>query len=694
MLNKKRNFIEYFNYIIIFTFIIFAIISIIIIKTTTSALKENELEKQEKLMDLTEYNVKTLIDQWMNVIKVDLYTTPDYINIKLFHLEYIKGAYSFDEHYKIKNILKQGSEHLKKDFSVKYYKNTCQNMVVGEYRVLPFVFSPLSSSPEISAIVKYDNNLYYIFIFDNEFIKSEILKFVPEKTYIIFTMNKNVVFLNNSPYEIRIINNKEELKQFFGANAVISSKKLDFFSGNIYFITPFEKFSNSLFYLKLSFLIILLMLIIIFIIIHTLERSFIHEMKQITQWGRNWNPGDIILQKETHFNENHLINNAFIALMNNVNTTLKQLKETQFELMQSQKMETMGLMAGGFAHDFNNILTVLKTEVELMKYTDDPEEINESLENIEESIKRASNIIKQMLVFSKKGDVNFETFNFNEFINNTYKLLRKGIPLNIKLSINNNIDNNVKIFGDQNQLTQVLLNLITNARDAVKNVEKPEIIINISTEIIENNNFIKLQIIDNGTGIPEENIKKIFDPFYTTKGKKGTGLGLAIVNKIISDHNGKIEVSSSPNKGSIFSIYLPTTTDKIIFNEMDIIYETTNLKGKNILIVDDEIGIRKNLKKQFEKMGATVYTAHCVKNGIELYEKFKDIIDIVITDYMMPEETGDKLVEYIRRYNPDVKIVVITGYLSDEVREKLEKFNVLILNKPFEFAELITAITR
>lgn len=686
---KKGKFINYFNILIIFVFITFFIISISIINVTLNTFQNTEREKQKKLIELIEYSIENLVDRWIKIINVDLYTSPKYLSLKIYPIDFIKKAYVFDSSYKIKEIIKQDiDEPLDIGFSVKYYQQFCENMVLGEYRIIPFSFSPLTSKPELSAVLKYDKDTYYIFIYNTDTIKEEIIKFIPEKSYVVFTINKNVVFLNTSSYPLKIVRGIEDLNSYFGNKSIITSRNLQMFSGKIYFITPYEKFADDLKYLEFPFKIVLLALFFIFIFIYMIEKNFINEMLRVVHWGSEWKPGSEIKDIPTAFYENENIKDSIKSLMNNINNTLNSLKKTQNELIQSQKMEIIGIMAGGFAHDFNNILTVLKTEVELMKYAESKEEIDESIENIEVAIKRATNIIKQMLVFSKKSKLHFEIFNLKNFMDNTYKLLRKGIPLNISLELKNNVSDDINIYGNSNQITQVLLNLVANSRDAVVNVEKPKIEITIDQFIIEKNEYVRITIADNGMGMNKETLDKIFEPFYTTKGKQGTGLGLAIVSKIISDHGGFIEVSSEMHKGTSFHIYLPISRDKIVKDQEFHIEEVVTLEDKYILLVDDEDSIRNNLKKQFEKLKAYVYPATSVKEGKVIFKNEKRI-NAVITDYMMPEETGEKLVEYIRNMDKDIKIIVITGYLSNDVRIKLEKYNVDIVTKPFEFSDLL-----
>ncbi|KLO24284.1 hypothetical protein X275_00370 [Marinitoga sp. 1197] len=685
---KNIKFSTFFDIFLIIVFFIFLTISSISSKISLNILINNEIKKGEKLMELTEISVKDLINRWIDIFAIDLYTTPEFLNLKLQKADAVKSAYVFDNNFIITEIIKQDEKYLKKGFSVNYLKDICQNMLVNEYKILPFTFSVFSFSPAIAIVLKYSNDSYYIWILNDEFIKKEILKFVPEKTYVLFSI-KDTVFLNTTPIDFSMINNEQDIKKILGNQYIITNRYFKIFDANIYYITSLKYIKDKLGLLNKYIRYITLFLLISFVLIFLLKREFISEMSAVLNWGSKWKPeNDIKISKKT-FYENIQISESFKNLMSRVNETIKELKETQEELIQSQKLETIGIMAGGFAHDFNNILAVLKTEVEMMKESQDFDEINESIQNIELAIKRAKNIIKQMLVFSKKGKTKYEYFNFKEFINSTFKLIKKGVPLNINLVLNNSINEDISIYGNSNQLMQVLLNIITNARDAVKSVEKPKIEIN--TSIIKNNEdaFLQIEIKDNGAGIPDEIRDKIFDPFFTTKGKGGTGLGLTIVSKIIKDHNGNIKIFSKFNEGTNFVITLPIQyKDKPLKNTKEKL-KKSKIQSFKVLIVDDEKRLRKNIKKYLNKKKFKIIEASSVDEAIEIIKKDNEI-DYIITDYMMPEKTGDYLVNFINQYNKDIKITVITGYLSDEVEKKLKKYNVKIILKPFEFEELLS----
>jgi len=238
-----------------------------------------------------------------------------------------------------------------------------------------------------------------------------------------------------------------------------------------------------------------------------------------------------------------------------VENAYQELKTTQSQLLQSEKMATIGTLAGGVAHEINNPLSAILMNTQILLKDSKDKSERESLKLIEENTRRCRDIVRSLLTYSRKPELGeFESIDLNRVIGDSSNLLQHQLKRD-NIKIEKKCGNIPWIEGNANELQQVFTNLILNARDAIKEAGKPGKII-IST--FQKGRFIVSKVIDNGVEIPKEDIKRIFDPFFTTKDVgKGTGLGLSIVYKIIEKHNGRIDVSSTVNKGTVFTIRLP-----------------------------------------------------------------------------------------------------------------------------------------
>lgn len=380
-------------------------------------------------------------------------------------------------------------------------------------------------------------------------------------------------------------------------------------------------------------------------------------------------------------------------------TSQKRL-EAQFQ--QAQKMEAVGTLAGGVAHDFNNLLqTVLGyTEILLM---DDRSRVlfSEDLQQIKRAAHRGAELTQQLLTFSRKVQTKLSPVDLNEEVRQVEKLLRRTIPKMIEFELDL-ADDLRMINADPAQVEQVLMNLTVNAKDAMPEggrlIFKTENIFIIEEFYKEHlwakpGHYAQLTVSDTGHGMDGETIKHIFDPFYTTKGVgKGTGLGLAMVYGIVKSHEGYILCESEPGKGTTFRIYFPATEQGRGVEEWR---EDKELKGgsETILLVDDEEPIRNLGEQIFAKHGYTVLKVSDGESALKLYQEKKGEIALVVLDLIMPGMGGKKCLEELLQINPEVKVVITSGYSPDGSHKTfLEGGAKNFISKPFNMKEMLQVV--
>ncbi|MDQ6999196.1 MAG: PAS domain S-box protein, partial [Mariprofundus sp.] len=365
------------------------------------------------------------------------------------------------------------------------------------------------------------------------------------------------------------------------------------------------------------------------------------------------------------------------------------------QFLQAQKMEAVGTLVGGIAHDFNNMLAGLTGNLYLVKnrVKDDPYLVHR-LDTMEDLSSHAANMIKQLLGFSRRGCVSIQPIDLTSFLKEALKMISVLVPETI--AIDEHICNQpLQVEGDVTQLHQVILNLVNNARDALDGVKKPAISITLESfhadDVFINTHpyfvvgdYALLSIADNGSGISEEHIKQVYEPFFTTKAQdKGTGLGLAMVYGTIKTHQGFIDVQSRECEGTTFHIYLPVSTDHQtahISSEA----EPAMGKGETILLVDDQQYLIKTGKSVLESLGYHIRVAENGRQAVNMVKTDADI-DLVIMDVVMPVMGGKAAAAEIRKFHPSVQIIFATGYDEDTAPPMKDE---LLICKPFSIAEL------
>lgn len=382
--------------------------------------------------------------------------------------------------------------------------------------------------------------------------------------------------------------------------------------------------------------------------------------------------------------------------------TEHDMLEEQF--IHAQKMEALGTLVGGIAHDFNNMLAGITGNLYLAKkLVKDNPDVSEKLTNAEDLSFRAAEMIKQLLTFARKDRVNMEHFPLTSFIKEAINLLCSSIPENITIDQDICADDLI-VNGDTTQIQQILLNLVNNASDALKQHDDPKITIRLKA-IQADKAFLKkhpgfkpgayaqLSVEDNGIGIPENLRARLFEPFFTTKEVgKGTGLGLAMVFGVVKNHHGFVEVDGTENEGSIFKIYLPIMDAKHVKATPKLEEaQTRHGAGETILLVDDQIDVVETGKQVLESMGYLVMTADNGRDAVALFKDHSEQIDLIVMDVVMPIISGDKAAELIREIKPDIKIIFATGYDKGQIIETKDE---VVISKPYSIENMSELISK
>jgi len=365
---------------------------------------------------------------------------------------------------------------------------------------------------------------------------------------------------------------------------------------------------------------------------------------------------------------------AFISVQTDISElkqTKDEKKELENKLQQAQKMESIGNLAGGIAHDFNNLLFPIigMSEMLLEDLPEDSLEY-ENAEEIFQAGKRAGDLVKQILAFSRQSEHKMSPVRVQNVLKEVLKLSRSTIPTNIEIQQNIQQDCGL-VMADPTQIHQIGMNLITNAFHAIEgkngtiDIELKEIILKdneLSGRDLQPGQYIKLSVSDNGIGMSEDTILKIFEPYYTTKEQgKGTGLGLAVLYGIVKEHKGEINVYSELGKGTAFNVYLPimkklsevTAVDKMVKVETGI---------ERILLVDDEISVAKLEGQMLSRLGYRVTVKTESNDALNTFKANPNSFDLVISDMTMPGMTGDQLTKKIISIKPGIPIIICTGF--------------------------------
>jgi two-component system cell cycle sensor histidine kinase/response regulator CckA len=353
-----------------------------------------------------------------------------------------------------------------------------------------------------------------------------------------------------------------------------------------------------------------------------------------------------------------------------------QLEE---QVRQTQKMESLGLLAGGISHDFNNILAVIAANASLLNdFVPEGHPDRELVEEIDTAVRRGASLTRQLLAFSRKQVVESVVVDLNAAVNDTRKMLRRmvGEDVVITTSLEPEL---CRIRIDPGYLVQVLMNLAVNARDAMPRGGT----FTITTRNIDSKREVMFTVSDTGCGMPPDVKARVFEPFFTTKGLgKGTGLGLSVVHGIIEQAGGRIEIDSEVDVGTTFRVFLPLEDAPV---EVIADVAVAGSQGsENVIIVDDDPYVRRSISRTLRSRGYNVFEAGDGRTALQLLRVHGKDVRLLVTDVVMPGMDGQTLVEIARRRRPSLPVLFISGYTDDAVLQHgVKRADVSILEKPF-----------
>ena len=409
-----------------------------------------------------------------------------------------------------------------------------------------------------------------------------------------------------------------------------------------------------------------------------------------------------------------MLNGQTCLLAHIIDTT--EQKNLEMRFAHSQKMQAVGQLAGGVAHDFNNLLTAMIgfCDLLLMRHPAGDQSFADIMQ-IKQNANRAANLVRQLLAFSRRQTLQPKTLDITDVLAELSNLVRRLIGENIELKVVHGRDLGM-VKADQGQLEQVFINLAVNARDAMtgggtltiqtsnisisrKNPVSKDLIPPVEGDIVPHGDYVLVEVIDTGTGISPQLLQKIFEPFFSTKEVgSGTGLGLATVYGIIKQTDGYIYVTSTPGKGTKFSIFFKRTSasDVQAANEAEAIERAVpaDLTGRaTILLVEDETPVRIFAARALRNKGYTVLEADCGENALEVMEQHGSEVEVIITDVIMPGMNGPTMIEKLSPNYPDIKVIFISGYAEDAFVNSYgteRSFN--FLPKPFTLKQLASKV--
>lgn len=437
------------------------------------------------------------------------------------------------------------------------------------------------------------------------------------------------------------------------------------------------------------------------------------------EWGvaRAVKKGEISTNEEIEIEcfdgTRRIINNAAVPILNDkqeiigaiaINEDITERKKIEKNLRQMQKMEALGTLAGGIAHDFNNILMPITINAEMALFDiQEGSPLYDCLFQIQEAAKRGKDLVNQIITFSRQKEQKMIPVKIIPIIEETIKFLRSGLPKDIEIYKKIEVERDT-VLGDPTQIQQVLMNLFNNAVYSMKEkggkIEISLAGIETDSEMIAKypdlklGKHLKLIVSDRGCGMKPEVLDLIFDPFFTTKKPgEGTGMGLSVVHGIVKNHNGAITVYSEPEKGTVFTIFLPHAEGD--FRVEPKLSETIP-KGKGrIFFIDDEESQIKSIHPMLERLGYTVQVEIDSVKAIETFKESPESFDLIITDQTMPKLTGNKLAETVLSIRPDIPVILCTGFSEMIDADKAESMGIsAFLMKPFTIKEIAETINR
>ena len=383
----------------------------------------------------------------------------------------------------------------------------------------------------------------------------------------------------------------------------------------------------------------------------------------------------------------------------------KESRKLEEQLHQSQKMDAVGQLAGGIAHDFNNSLTLIKVCSQLaLQELGEGDPIREKIQKIDEATQRSGDLVRQLLTFSRRQVVEMKVLDLNHLLTNLDKMLRRVIGEDIEL--NNKLSEGLRMVkADPGQIEQVVVNLTLNARDAMPNGGKL-VIETANAELdqgyarehiqVTPGPYVELSVSDTGKGMISEVRQHIFEPFFTTKeAGKGTGLGLFMVYGIIQKHGGHIVVESEPGVGSTFKVYLPQADEQMEAARGELLEKKLPRGGETVLVVEDDNDLRSLMAQALRQQGYRALEAANGEEGLLLFDKYRQEINLVVTDIVMPVMSGFELTDLLMPLCAKMKVLYISGYPDNPaLQNRYLNREANFLAKPFSLEDLAIKVRK
>lgn len=374
------------------------------------------------------------------------------------------------------------------------------------------------------------------------------------------------------------------------------------------------------------------------------------------------------------------------------------------KLQQAQKMEALGTLAGGIAHDFNNILAIILGNAELaIEDVSERSPVRHRLEEARKACLRAKDIVKQILTFSRQTEHEMTPTKITPIIEESIKLLRSSIPTTIEMRHNLSSHSDT-INGDPGQIKEILINLCSNSAYAMREnggvleISLENITLDEQTAVgyddLSPGDYLRLSVSDTGQGIEPDILNRVFDPYFTTKeAGEGTGMGLAAVSGLIRNHNGAITVHSEEGKGATFHVYLPLVQDEI--SPKADMEEPLPTGSECILFIDDEQSLVNLGRQILGRLGYSVITRTSSSEALDLFRKNPQQFDLVVTDMTMPDMQGDRLAKELIKIDPDIPIILFSGYSDRIDEEKAKEMGIAAyIMKPVAMREMANTIRK
>ncbi len=392
-------------------------------------------------------------------------------------------------------------------------------------------------------------------------------------------------------------------------------------------------------------------------------------------------------------------NDEFGVLGQHFNEMLDRRRVVEKSLNQTQKLESIGTLASGIAHDFNNILQAISGYTGLARSnTGNPEAVESYLSKIEMGSARAKSLVDRILSFSRASDVDFRSLDLQSVLRDSIQLIRSTFPSNIRISVDVD-ESSPPVFADATQMQQVITNLCTNALHAMEDnggelaiglrevaIKEP---LQTLTGRLHPSVYVELTVSDSGIGIPQENLDRLLDPFFTTKDPgRGTGLGLSIVHSAVTYARGGLMIDSEPGEGTRVRVLLPRAEadlESVLGEELVPSASVSSTESLAVLLVDDELAITDSTSLLLRECGCEVYSVNNALDAIDYLNDQQNLIDVAVFDYMMPDMTGIELASRMVDLRPEVPVLIASGMIDeDELMETRPPNVVSVVHKPYK----------